>query len=300
MLTPGPAKARAQSTAERIPIPAWQTAAGGKMSFDVASIHLAKPGTFRSPNFALDTDNQPIPPGGRFFADFPLAVYITFAYKMWLTGDQLHAMLAGQPEWTRTDQFVIEAQADGNPTKDQMRLMVQSLLADRFKLKVHRATSVEPVYALVLAKPGKLGPKLIPHSEGPPCGKATAPSGDAGKQERVFPPDCNLFEAEAKANHTILLGSRGATMQQIGDSFPGIGRLGRPVVDETGLKGTYDFTIEFTRDVDPPAANAGAQLDLGAPPLLVALKDQLGLKLRATRAPVETLVIDRVEPPSPN
>src|SRR5580658_5634043 len=86
----------------------------------------------------------------------------------------------GAPLWplakiVGNDFFDIEAQAPGNPTKDQMRLMIQSLLAERFKLAVHFETRDAPVFALTLVKPGKTGPKLLPHSEGPPCPDYTPP-----------------------------------------------------------------------------------------------------------------------------
>lgn len=79
--------------------PDWENAGGGKMEFEVASIHLGEPGKFTPPNFALDTGNGWIPPGGRFHADFPLVVYITFAYKLWLTSEQMDTMLAHLPKW---------------------------------------------------------------------------------------------------------------------------------------------------------------------------------------------------------
>ena len=70
-------------------------------------------------------------------ADFPLQVHIEFAYKMMPSREQTETMLAHLPKWVTTDRFIIQAKAEGNPTKDQMRLMMQSLLADRFKLAVH-------------------------------------------------------------------------------------------------------------------------------------------------------------------
>jgi hypothetical protein len=93
--------------------PDWQTAAGGRMAFEVASVRLAKPGTFTLPSVSL----------GR---------YIFFAYK--LEGFQAMAMQAQLPKWA-DDNYMIDAKAESNPTKDQMRLMMQSLLADRFKLR---------------------------------------------------------------------------------------------------------------------------------------------------------------------
>jgi bla regulator protein blaR1 len=114
-------------------IPDWQKAAGGKMAFDVACVKLTKPGSFVLPSFWLN-DGDAKPPGGRFRGSFPVAVYINFAYK--LDGYELKEMSEHLPKWANHS-YLIEAKADGNPTMDQMRLMMQSLLADRFKLRVH-------------------------------------------------------------------------------------------------------------------------------------------------------------------
>lgn len=282
----------------------WEEAAGGKMQFDVASIHLGKPGEFTPPNFARDAGDGPDPPGGRFHADFPLADYITFAYKLWLTSEEIDAMLAHQPKWIATDQFVIDARAEGNPTKDQMRLMVRSLLTDRFKLAVHFETQETPVLAMVLAKPGKLGPNLKPHAQGPPC-DAQLPGEDGKSTVKTpdeFPSNCDLYVMERGPNHTILLGSRNTTIAQVADSLPGPGRLGRTVVDETGLTGTFDFVLNFAPESSnvPVSPGTTVTLDSAGPTFLEAVKDQLGLKLVPKKAPLQVLVIDQIEQPSPN
>ena len=143
--------------------PDWQKAAGGKMAFDVASVKLTK--LFRPPSYPLNSGYAK-PPGGRFSASFWLGAYILFAYK--LDAFQAKEISSQLPKWAN-ESYAIDAEAEGNPTKDQMRLMMQSLLADRFKLSAHFETREVPVLALILVKPGKLGPKLRPHSEGPPC-----------------------------------------------------------------------------------------------------------------------------------
>jgi bla regulator protein blaR1 len=171
--------------------PDWQTAAGGKMAFEVASVKLPKPGMFTMPTFFLGLDDAK-PPGGRFSGNFSLASYIWFAYK--LRAFQFNEILAQLPKWAN-ESYVIDAKADGNPTKDQMRLMMQSLPADRFKLRVDFETNEVPVLALTLVKPGKLVPKLRPHSEGPPCPDSfemTNPLTPAPppKPGVVWPPQC--------------------------------------------------------------------------------------------------------------
>jgi bla regulator protein blaR1 len=283
-------------------VPGWQTAAGGKMSFEVASIRLAKPGEGFPPSFPLDNDDTYGPVGGRFSAVFKLATYIEFAYKANLTPDQTRAMVAGLPKWVATDRFVIEASAAGRPTKDQMRLMMQSLLADRFQLAVHFETHERPVFALMLAKAGKLGPKLRPHSQGPPCPGATGPdaSPPSGAKSDTFVETCGLYELEIEPSRLLIAGSRNTTLAALAAAVPTFERLERPVVDRTELSGRYDFTLEWAPAPAPAIAGLPQPQAPDGPGFLDALREQLGLKLQATKAPVEDLVIDRIEKLSEN
>jgi uncharacterized protein (TIGR03435 family) len=271
----------------------WQTKAGGKMSFEVASIRHDK-GPFRSPNFPLDPGDAYATTGGRFSADFTLPTYISFAYKLSLTQEQRQAMIAHLPKWVAEDRFAIQAKAaEGNPTKDQMRLMMQALLAERFNLAVHFETRESPVLALVVIKPGKLGPKLRPHAEGPPCD--TAPSPD------LFPPKCYAMMLTIYPGQMAKGGSRDTTITLIADALPSMGRLARPVVDRTGLSGRFDFALEWSPETNSlPAAAGEPTPDTQGPSFQEALREQLGLKLESARAPLQILVIDQVERPSEN
>ena len=281
-------------------VPDWQVAAGGKMSFEVASVKL-DPGPFRPPNFPLDASDAYRPVGGTFFADFALPTYITFAYKLSLTPEQADSMIARLPKWVATGRFAIEARAAGNPTKDQMRLMTQSLLADRFKLAVHFETQVVPVLAMTLAKTGKTGPGLRPHSEGVPCEATPATGGPPPRDSKVFPPVCDAYMLMISPNKMARAGSRHTTMALLAGALPGLGRLERPAVDRTGLDGRYDFTLEWVPERRAPAApNGDAPSDPQGPTFLEALHDQLGLKLESTRAPLEILVVDHVGRPTEN
>jgi uncharacterized protein (TIGR03435 family) len=85
-------------------------------------------------------------------------------------------MLAGAPAWVTTERITIEAKAPAKTTKDQFRVMMQSLLAERFKLAVHYETREAPVFALTLVTPGKFGPRLQPHADNPRCDPAAAPA----------------------------------------------------------------------------------------------------------------------------
>ena len=289
-------------------VPDWQKAAGGKMAFDIASV---KP-TNRPelPSFPLDTGNAK-PAGGRFSASFDLGSYINFAYKLELF--QGRALSAKLPKWATTDMYEIQAKAEGNPTKDQMRLMMQSLLADRFKLKVHFETQEGPVFALTLVKPGQRGPKLIPHDQGPPCPdsytelKPFEPLSD----KDVFPPMCGYAMMWFKPGGITLAGSRDSTPEYLAVAIAAngsfAGEVDKPVVDRTGLSGRFDFAIEYARDPargiflgpGPPKTDAPPG-DLQGPTFLEAVRKQLGLKLVPDKGMVETLVVDHVEKPSEN
>jgi bla regulator protein blaR1 len=285
-------------------VPEWQMAAGGKMEFEVASIRIAEPGKFTPPNFALNIDDTSIPPGGRLSADFPLEAYIEFAYKIMPSREQTETMISHLPKWVTTDRFVIQAKAEGNPTKDQMRLMMQSLLADRFKLAVHFETQEIPVLALDLRTSGKIGPRIRSHLEGPTCDNELMAPPDRGSPSVIpggFIPVCGAFMAISGPNHTVVLGARDVTLQQIADYLGSLGILGRPVVDRTGLSGKFDFSLSWMPErntLSQPGADA--PLDSGGTTLLEALKEQFGLNLKGTKAAVQVLVIDHVEIPSAN
>jgi uncharacterized protein (TIGR03435 family) len=281
---------RAQDVAD------WQTKAGGKMAFEVASVKLSR-GEFAPPAFPLNSGEAYRPTGGYFRADFPLSVYIEFAYKIWPTEDQSRAMLAHLPKWVTTDRYLIDARAAvANPSKDQMRLMVQSLLADRFQLAAHFETHEGPALALALVQAGKLGPKLIPHADGPPCNK---PGASPGPGLVGFPPGCGSFAMLRMSGGALMLtGYRDASMGMVAASLAGAVGQGRPVINKTGLSGSFDYTLEWAPDAPP--SDSPTPSDPVGPSSLEALRDQLGLKLLATRGPVQTLIIDHVERPSEN
>jgi uncharacterized protein (TIGR03435 family) len=284
---------------------AAQSADTGKMEFEVASV---KPtAMFLPPNFAFDNANGK-PTGGRLSASFTLWTYISFAYKLTASRQQERAVLARLPKWFDTDVYQIEARAAGNPTKDQMRLMMQSLLAQRFKLAVHFESPVVPVLALTLAKPGRMGPKLRPHAEGPPCGEYSLtgiPTPVLPKPGDIFPVDCGTQESSRGPTGGHLIGSRDATMETLADTIYSYGSMAgevdKPVVDQTGLKGTYDFSFEYGGPNDSFArpASAQSQESQGAS-FVTALREQLGLKLVSSKAPVRMIVIDRIEKPLEN
>jgi uncharacterized protein (TIGR03435 family) len=272
-------------------VPDWQKAAGGTMTFEVASIREDK-GEFKSPSFALSSDDWFRETNGRFHADFALPTYIEFAYKIWLSGEEEKAMLANLPDWVKTDRFDIEATAPLHATKDQYRLMMQALLADRFGLKIHFAQKEAPVLAMMLVKPGKPGPRLIPHAQGQACDEKPKPE--------TYPIECHGYFARPSKDGMFLFGSRATSMDLVGKFVGSLGgsseEIGRRVVDQTGLTGLWDFTMEGP----PPMQTSSLDAASTGPTVLEAVQEQLGIKLKPTRAMVSVIVADHIERPTEN
>jgi uncharacterized protein (TIGR03435 family) len=229
-------------------------------------------------------------PGGRY-----IAMGVTARR---LIGDAYDAeQIIGGPSWLDVDRFDVNARADGNPAPAEIRRLIGPMLADRFALAFHLEAREMPVYALTVARSDRaLGSHL--RQSDPTC---------AAEARRYFPgatgfpPPCGDFRMGARA-----LTARGMTMAGLGGLLRG--RVGRPVLDRTELEGAFDLELEWTTDGGlvpflPGPPDTGGASDVVAVDgisLFTALQDQLGLRLDATRGPVEVLVIDRIEPPTPD
>ncbi len=194
-------------------------------------------------------------------------------------------VLSGGPDWLRKDQFEVVAKApDDTPDytgtqfvnlhAPQIQMMLQSLLADRFALKVHRETKELPIYALTIGKKGVKFKKS-----------------DGSKEPRIM---FRGVEQQANSPKMIRLIGENGSMQELVDLYAKF--MDRPVVDQTGLKDRYDFTMDYEANTDTPDSFTA----LVGPGLFKALEEQLGLKWEATKAAVEILVIDHAERPSAN
>lgn len=294
------------ASATPAPVPQWQIDAGGKMEFDVFSV---KPDTAAisqqtvHSNIPLGPQDMFTPTGGLLSStNWPLFQYMIFAYK--LTPNQVQSVQTQLPKWATTARYDIEARAAGNPTKDQYRLMMQALLADRFKLAIHFETRQVPVYALVLDKPGKFGPGFQPHPADAPCSTAPPGQGPAGTVTGGFPETCGAFVGVQASNPgRIRGGARNIPMSMVASTFsiPELFGVDRPVVDKTGLTGNYDIVVEFTPQINGPLPpGATFQPDESGPTFLQAMKEQLGLRLDKQTAPVDSIVVDHIEQPSEN
>jgi uncharacterized protein (TIGR03435 family) len=287
----------------------WQTAAGGKMAFDVASVtpNTTGPAYGMNSDFPLGPGDVYVATGGRFRAtNFSLLAYIEFAYK--IDGNQDQSLVPQLPKWVTTAHFDIQAKAQGNPTKDQMRLMMQSLLADRFRLVVHYETRQVPVFALLLDVPGKLGPLLQQHADDSPCPTtfrvpSPAPTAPPQTLDTRFPATCGgIVGMVPSAPGRKRGGARNVSMDLIASSLAGgSDGVGRPILDRTGLTGMFDFAIEFVPRFNGSSTPPGNfQPDPTGPTFMEAIKEQLGLKLESQTGPVDVLVIDNVEEASAN
>lgn len=277
-----------------------QSPSAPRLEFDVASVKQNKSDARPSSNFPLGPGSMYSNTGGAFSATHqPVWVYMMFAYKM--TDHEVQAVRKQLPGWALEETYDIEARTDNHSaTKDEMRAMVQALLAERFKLKLHTTNEEMPVYALVQATPGKLGPKLRAHpADDTSCSNAVPASGSPQVIEGGFPVICGgaaLLQGSAPGR--LAVGYRDVPLSLIAKQMPAMGGLEKPVMDETGLAGNYDFALEFSPQL-PPDATPPADYNPG-PSFQQALLTQTGLKLVAQKRPVEVIVVDHVERPSEN
>ena len=280
----------------------WERMAGGAKKFEAASIRPSS-GDFKPPTFPMSADDSFRPSGGLFFADFPLSVYILFAYKLSMTPEQMDSALSKQPVWARRQRFTISARADANTTKDQYRLMMQDLLRDRFSLKLHFTNEDTPIFAMTLIKPGSPGPKLRSHAEGPPCSSPTNEpyTAEARTGSEIFPVTCSIFVAHPTIDHLTTVGARDTTIDLIGSSLASLENLVRPVINKTGLHGRFDFTLTWKLNMPGPNSTQDQSMnDIQGPNFDQALRDQLGIKISSGRALVSQPVIDHLELPTEN
>jgi uncharacterized protein (TIGR03435 family) len=248
------------------PPPIPPMAANADPSFEVATIKPSKPDDQRKAFVVY---------GNQFhIINQPLTQIISFAF------DVQEKQVIGLADWAGTDRFDIDGKPDGEgaPNGKQWKIMIQKLLADRFKLTFHKDKKELSVYVLSVSKTGEKMTK-----------DDSAPNGLPG-----------LFFQGGLGKLNV----RNALMTD----FTGLMQsavLDRPVLDQTGLTGRWDFTLNWTPDesqfkgmgvtVPPPTDSADAP-----PNLYTAIQEQIGLKLDATKAPADVMVIDHVEKPSAN
>ncbi|MGO4882758.1 MAG: TIGR03435 family protein [Bryobacteraceae bacterium] len=244
-------------------------------------------------------------PGGRFEAK-----NVTVRFLLQEAYGVKDSQISGAPAWFDSEHYDVEAKADdsfdevahrlGRDEQEvQLRQMLQAMLADRLKLVLHHDTKELSEYALVVAK------------NGPKFHETTAPAMDPAAENRPLGPPA---PGAPMPRGSIRMTGRGElTLTGIGiTQFADVlsRQLGLLVVDKTGLKGEYDFTLKWTPDEGqgqmfrgaggPPPDGAPPPPDASGPSIFTALQEQLGLKLESQKGPVDTIVIDHVERPSEN
>lgn len=232
---------------------------------------------------------------GRLTADASLQILIQYAYGV------QPFQVAGASGWMQSDRYRIEATADANTSRDQMFLMLQSLLETRFGLKMHRETKDLPVYALVAVKSGL---KLPPPKEGG-CVASAADAATEWAGGRMATPGEMQSGAQC-GSAELILGPKGARIQGGKIAMPELVRrlsmlLDRSVVDKTGYTGRFSLQLDFVPDdttpsMPPPPPDSG----ISGVSIPQALRDQLGLQIESAKGPVEVMVIDHAERPSAN
>jgi len=237
---------------------------GAALKFEVASIRLHTGLLTVSGGMNISGSRVDIPASS-------LTALIASAY------DLRDYQLEGVAEWMRSDLFDISAEAPAGtvPTREQAKQMLQGLLAERFQLQLHPETREKPVYVLI---PGKSGPKLMEN----PAGSGITKFNRNGREvEMVF---------------------IGAPIDSLIRQLPRMPGVDRPVLDETGLRGKYDFSFSLA-DVQlgiKVEQNGIPAADSESASVFTALQDQLGLKLESRQAPISVFVIDRAAKPSAN
>src|ERR1035437_703025 len=294
-------------------------------TFEVASVKPAEPQPMGMMSIMMRGGPGSPDPGQITYSGVSLKNVLMSAYAV--KGYQING-----PKWLDSERFDIVAKIPKGATKEQFQLMLQNLLAERFKLTLHHETKELPVYALVV---GKGGPKMKESVED----DATAPgaAGTGGPSAAAPPPPppppgsdgagpirlkggaegMPQLPANTGKNNMMMMMTNGR-MRLVASHRPVAAltemlanQLGRPVVDATELKANYDFNLDFAPEgmsgpmgiMPPPPPDGGpggggpmvSASDPGGPSIFTALQEQLGLKLEQRKAPVDLLVIDRLE-----
>jgi uncharacterized protein (TIGR03435 family) len=289
---------------------AQASSAPAAQNFEVASIKPSSP----NPTGPLGGTPMILPALGRLTAqNVTLRMLVMTAYNK-----QPFEIVGGTP-WWNSNKFDITAKAeDGTAGLDQMRTMLQGLLADRFKLKAHAETREVPIYNLVLARAdGRLGPKMKASSDSCPDFKeqqqkmleAIAKGGVSAMQSMMARPGenkpCSITQIPPSPDNPGL-GFKG-TGQSLELLVLLLTQLsGRPVVNKTGLTGLHDFELTISlQTLQAIYQDLGVTLPLPpnlpeGPALMTTIQEDLGLKLDSQRGPGEVLVVDSAELPSPD
>jgi uncharacterized protein (TIGR03435 family) len=254
----------------------------GRYSFDVANVKPSRDATETS----LGTGAP-----GRFEATGVTVVNMIRAAFGGTQGSLPASRIIGGPQWISQNRWDVVGKVPEDPSGFQVMLkMLQTLLRDRFHLKLHTEQRYMPVYDLVRDKPEAGGAKIgasLSHSS-VDCDAMLANEAAGSRWPEGF--WCGIrFE---RGNPFVLKG-RGVAMSELCRRLEVFGALGRSILDRTSLSGTWDFELRFVLPFETTEPSS-------APDIVTAVREQLGLKLESSRSPVEVLVIDDAQLPEPN
>jgi len=275
---------------------ASQTPPVQKPSFEVASVKPNKSGVFTGTTIGAR--------GSTFSGlNVTLRMLLQFAYQPEDGSPLLKDRVIGGPGWMDSDHFDVQAKLDQDARsipREQIRLMLQSLLEDRFQLKVHWETRDLPVYVLTVAKGG---PKLKQSEDQTPPTPVTTPPRPPQRPGEAPVLPRGVFSVMTASGGAMALTGTATPFSNI-VNFLQV-RVGRRIFDKTDLKGLFDIRLQFADELSAPPAvvpTTGEPAPLSEPSALslAAALDELGLKLESAKAPLEVLVIDSVQKPSEN
>ena len=233
--------------------------------------------------------------------------YIYFPDGKGMNPHAFYESLEGGPNWIRSDLYDVEAKAEGTPAREMMNgPMMQALLEDRFKLKIHREVEEVPFYNLVIAKGGPGMPRVDEASCLPDCLRRRRSLAQAGKQ-RANLCGSQMWGRKRDAPGLVLENDRGITLATFATGLTRV--MDRPVIDKTGLSALFDFRVQFSPDESTPAfmpggvlkgsggppRGPGVAIDPSGPSYFTAIQEQLGLKLEPAKGPGDFLVIDGIQ-----
>ena len=254
-----------------------------KRVFDVTSVKRS--------NAPADTPSPFHFPPNRFVAkNLALRIVISALYSV--DDTRITDRVEGGPSWLDTDEYDIEGKVtDGNPSQETLKEMARSLLEDRFQLRIRREIQKGPVYELLAGSNGKFGDQFTP-SSGDDC--TTDPRASFAKKIPLCGLGLITTPTEMGVSGYNLTTDRIATHLRV--------LAGRPVIDRTGLSGTFSFKVTVPRQEENPASVIGGASIPGGWRALVptAVREQLGLRLVSATGPVEVLVIESIERPTEN
>jgi uncharacterized protein (TIGR03435 family) len=280
---------RPATESQQIPVPPQPDSPTDKAQprFEVTSVKENKSGS-RQSNFATT-------PGRVTATNVNLYQLISVAYN---GAPMPMGTLEGAPNWAVSDHYDIIATTNSELSRDEFQVMMRALLADRFRLRIHEESRERPIYVLTLAHTdGSMGPQL--RRSDIECGNGAATDGQRREAGNDAVQPCQLRTFPGKMT------GRAVTIDMLVKTLVGAVEDHREIRDQTGLDGRFDVDLEWTPDnavvnLRPLDAAPLPVVDPNGPPLVTALREQLGLRLDARKSSATVWVIERVERPTIN